>query len=855
MSRRDRFALIDPAYARAPRVFVDACAHTRGCIATFLITLVLASTLGCTTQRFLIRRDKPASPLAAQLQIHSYKGPQISDRTKSVLRRFALEEAYNQDPRLCLETMQAFLNTELDSGLVYSISEIAYILGKKAEAKNRQAEALDMFSVSVSNAYMYLFSEEFDTTRNPYDPQFRAACDLYNGALESSLRIVIANGQLKPGESYELSTGDQTYEIHTIVRGKWDVEDFERFEFVNDFEVEGLPSSGLSYGLGVPLIAVRQRGNENDPREKYYPDGLSFPVTALARVVDPSQRSNTCPDNRHQCILELHDPLASRDLILANRLVPLQTDLSTSLAYFLDSPQFRETSQATLGLLNPQATQKHRGVYMLEPFDPTRIPVIMVHGLWSSPMTWMPMFNDLRSFDEIQKNYQFWFYQYPTGQPFWLSATQMRADLSQLRQTLDPNRMYEALDYTVLVGHSMGGLLSRMQSIDSSDHFWKILSEKPFREVQGDPELIAKLREAAFFQPNRDVRRVVTIGTPHRGSDYANDTTKWLGKQLIELPAMMVATGQQLITLNPGVFRNQELLTSSTSIDSLSPDSPVFDALHRADSGPWVRYHNIIGMVQTRTLLGKKQTTGDGVVEEGSARMEDVLSEITVESEHQNIHRHPKSIFEVRRILLTHLDEVRDEYLAQQEIVSHTPGQRHPGNQRIKARAASAVLNARPANPLPTRQVPPAAKGLPTASEDQSANGFQVSAGLPLSTGFSVSKSFEKIQQGQHARVQDTQHRIEHDDAPSGQPAPTGQTGVVDVPLSMPRMSRPIIDRGQGIEVDSDEGLAEPAIEQRIDSHEQAVQPFSAISPPAPAGSTISSRRLQVAEPQNDLVP
>jgi hypothetical protein len=97
-------------------------------------------------------------------------------------------------------------------------------------------------------------------------------------------------------------------------------------------------------------------------------------VTALLRVVRPGTMPGKGAPHRHHCVLELHDPLASSDLALAGRLVPLQTDLSTSLAYFLDSPQFRQKDTATQGLLNPQKTDAHRGIYMLEPFDPTRIP-------------------------------------------------------------------------------------------------------------------------------------------------------------------------------------------------------------------------------------------------------------------------------------------------------------------------------------------------------------------------------------------------------------------------------------------------------------------------------------------------
>lgn len=662
----------------ASRIPLAGIAPLRWHSLAWLLAAWLVVSTGCSSQRYLIRRDTPANPLAIPLQITSQKGPQISDRTNHVLRRYALSEVYQEDPSDCLAQLQSLLETEIDGELVYSISELAYILGKRAEKQGANARALDMYGVSVSNAYMYLFSREFDPVRNPYDPQFRGACDLYNESLESTLRLVNAKGQLKPGRGYQVTTGEQTYEVATVVRGNWTNEDFEHFEFVSDFQLDGLPSAGLTYGLGVPLIAVRKKGDPNDPREDYYPEGLSFPVTALLRVVKPGTMPGKGAVHRHHCILELHDPLASCDLSLAGRLVPLQTDLSTALAYFLDSPQFRQTDSATLGLLNPQKTEEHRGLYMLEPFDPARIPVVMVHGLWSSPVTWMPMFNDLRSFTELRKNYQFWFYQYPTGQPFWLSATQMREDLEELRQKLDPDHRYQALDHTVLVGHSMGGLVSRMQTIDSRDQFWRILSQEPFENLKGPPEDITKLRKAAFFTANRDVRRVVTIGTPHRGSDYANDTTRWLGRKLIKLPTMMVATGQNLVNTNPGVFQNADLLVNNTSIDSLSPDSPVFPAMLRAPRAPWVTYHNIIGLVEKKSWFGEvEKATSDGVVDYQSAHMDDVVSEIVVDSEHQSIHRNPKAILEVRRILLDHLESVRSEYRVAQ-LAHHQSGQPRP---------------------------------------------------------------------------------------------------------------------------------------------------------------------------------
>jgi len=335
--------------------------------------------------------------------------------------------------------------------------------------------------------------------------------------------------------------------------------------------------------------------------------------------------------------------------------VPLQSDLSTPLAYFLDNPKFREQTNSTSGLLSPHKTEKMRGIYMLEPYDPNRIPVVMVHGLWSSPLTWMPMFNDLRSFHELRRNYQFWFYQYPTGQPFWISATQMRSDLFELRRTLDPNTIHPVLDQMVLVGHSMGGLVSRLQTMESGEEFWRILSDESFSKVKGDEVERQRLAAALFFHPNNSIKRVVTIGTPHRGSNYSNDYTRWVGRKLITLPSSITDTGKSLIRQNPGVFRNTELVTTTTSIDSLSPQSPIFPTMLRARRAPWVTYHNIVGVVHKSNWFGGEAELSDGIVEVESAHMDDVASEIMVESKHQDIHSKPRAILEVRSILVEHL--------------------------------------------------------------------------------------------------------------------------------------------------------------------------------------------------------
>ncbi len=630
------------------------------CRHALVVWIVLCLSIlvsGCASQRYATQRRTPINPLTDALSLMNRTGPEATGRTISLLRHYDLLDVYKQDPEIALGKLQELAIDEKGAEKMYAISELAYIAGKRYEKAGKRGQAIDSYTVAVSNAYLYLFCPELDGARNPYDPQFRGACDLYNAALEATLRLVSREGNLRPGHSYRISTSGAQYDVEVVSRGPWHDEDFEELKFCSDYRVKGLDAANVTYGIGVPMVAVRSNHSEADIGEQYYPEGLSFPVTALIRVMSPHAQSRREDNHRHPCVLELHDPLASTDIELNSRLVPLQADLSTPLAYFLDNPKFREQTNSTLGLLDPHRTEKLRGVYMLEPYDPKRIPVVMVHGFWSSPLTWMPMFNDLRSFRELRRNYQFWFYQYPTGQPFWVSATQMRSDLYQLRQTLDPNHEHAVLDQTVLVGHSMGGLVSRLQTIESGEEFWRILSDAPFEKVKAEDDVRQRLAAELFFHPNPSIQRVVTIGTPHRGSDYSNDYTRWLGRKIIRLPSSLTEMGATLRRQNPELFRDTELLTTTTSIDSLNPKSPIFPTMLRARRASWVHYHNIIGQLEKSKWFATTTIESDGVVNVESAHMDDVDSEILVAAKHQDIHTTPRAILEVRRILIEHLKE------------------------------------------------------------------------------------------------------------------------------------------------------------------------------------------------------
>jgi pimeloyl-ACP methyl ester carboxylesterase len=616
-------------------------------------SLLLVAAGGCAGQRYVTLREQPQNVLAGPLGLLGKGGPRPTPRTLQLLRRYDLVGAQEDKPQVALASLQKEITSDPSPDNICSYAELAYLEGQRLQRAGKPKDALEYYGAAVAHAYWFLLDPNLDRFRNPYDPQFRRACDLYNESLEAAMRLVVKESRLLPGESYVIQAGKKQFHIEVVLRGPWHPEDLGRLEFVSDYEIQGgLTNHHHTYGLGVPLIAVRNKHESPEPAERYYPPGLCFPVTAFLRVEDqqPQQSADV-----HRCVLELYDPLYSSEISVCNRLVPLETDLSTPLAYFLDNPAFREQDIATVGLLNPSHAEGIKGLYMVEPYDPNRIPVVMVHGLWSSPTTWMEMFNDLRGFPDIRSRCQFWFFLYPSGQPFWTSAAQLRETLAEVREVLDPPHRNPNLDQMVLVGHSMGGLVSRMQTLESGDDFWRVLSDNPIEELQSTPEDRARLAKAFYFHPNPSVKRVVTLGTPHRGSDFANDYTRELSRRLITLPEMMLELGNKITRENPGYFRRTDVLTMNTSIDSLSPDCPIFPVLLGAERASGVRYHNVVGVVASKSWLGRVSEEGDGVVSYHSAHLDDAASELVVEADHLGVHRHPLAVLEVRRILNEHL--------------------------------------------------------------------------------------------------------------------------------------------------------------------------------------------------------
>ncbi|HMO13113.1 MAG TPA: hypothetical protein PKD64_11630 [Pirellulaceae bacterium] len=649
-------------------------------------------------------RKRPKNPLESTLNLVGTGGPKPSERTEQILRRYALLEEYKSRPDRAVNQLMDHVQREPTLEMVNAWTELAYIRAHTEHTSGNDDIALGWYFGALTQAFAHLFDERLRDQRNVFDPAFRKSCDIYNQSIEGMLRIIAKRKLLKPDSSIVLRVADRDIHIHIRLEGRWKSEPIEEIKFASDYLVQGLRNQYQSFGLGVPLIATRAGPSEQDNRigANYYPPGLTFPLTAYFEVCDArptaatfpyqflgkmtsisDQRTSVGPDSgaepqlKTEFVLHLVDPLESGNILINGQVVPLESDTTTPLAYFLKDPLINTSVFSTLALLDGEFAKGFHGLYLLEPYNPHKIPVVMVHGLWSSPTTWTEMFNDLRADAEIRDRYQFWFYLYHSGQPFWVSAHQMREDLQRVRQELDPYRNSVAMDHMVLIGHSMGGLISRLQTLESRDDFWNIVSDRPIYELKGDPELIREMSGIFYFSPNPSIRRVITIGTPHKGSEYANDSTRWLSRKLIRLPKRLIDGPHSIVKANPDYFRNPKFFEIATSIDSLSPNSQYFERMANAQRAPWVSYHNIVGIVEPHGVekwIFPNQGESDGVVTAESAISPDTISEQRVGAGHAEVHRHPVSILEVRRILHENLNEyesgvriTRDQHIRQMQ--------------------------------------------------------------------------------------------------------------------------------------------------------------------------------------------
>jgi pimeloyl-ACP methyl ester carboxylesterase len=290
-------------------------------------------------------------------------------------------------------------------------------------------------------------------------------------------------------------------------------------------------------------------------------------------------------------------------------------------------------------------------LFGLRPYEAGRIPVVFVHGTASSAGRWANMVNDLMNDPRLRSRYASWFFNYDSGNPIAYSALQLRDALAQAVNRADPNGEDPCLRDMVVLGHSQGGLLTKLTAIDSGDAFWTSLTDRPFDEVKLAPADKELLRRAFFVKPLPFVSEIIFLATPQRGSYLAGpQIVRRLAEYFVRLPSEVVRAGAGVTGLASTSRASLGLTRAPTSIDNMSPGNPFIRTLATIPVSANVTAHSIIAVDGDEPL----DRAGDGVVKYESAHVEGVASELIVKSPHSGMQDASATIEEVRRILLAH---------------------------------------------------------------------------------------------------------------------------------------------------------------------------------------------------------
>jgi len=602
---------------------------------------------GCATTQFVELREKPRNPLTERF--HS-ETPCLRNPTEQTFAR-VVATGY-RGPRqvrpMLMHLRSASASQIWNPELTAAAAELNY-LAATANQSHDEPLSSELFVDAAEAAWHYFTTPDASgELADPTADEHRATAEIYNASVEELLRIAQQRTGYRLGEPLQLPMSGRRLDFHvprpTVLVNR---SSLGEFRFVTDYEIKNLRNRHVARGLGVPLIAVRNPSREPHPIEEFYTDGLSYSTTVVLQFPPLDARSTAV----QTASLQAYDPRETDGIYTEQCFLPLETDFSTPLAQYLSNPNLSLLD--TWGLVRPDRVRKVSGLYMVQPYDPERIPVLMVHGLWSSPMTWMEMFNDLQADPDIRRRYQFWFYLYPSGEPLAVSAANLRDELVKVRDTCDPHRRNPRMDQMVVVGHSMGGLISQILTIDSEDKLWNSVSDVPLSKINAAPEELSDIRRVFFFESSPSIDRIVTIASPYAGSRYSNSFTRWLGSTFIWLPSKTLNLHRVIDDLNGAKFAKR-LLAPRTSVDSLQKQSAILQLVRSTSVPEDVQHHNIVGVAKGKSV----SDWSDGVVSWRSSHRDDAASEIVVNAKHSDVHRHPEAIGEVRRILIDHLNHL-----------------------------------------------------------------------------------------------------------------------------------------------------------------------------------------------------
>jgi pimeloyl-ACP methyl ester carboxylesterase len=558
-----------------------------------------------------------------------------------------LYERFDEEPEKALAEMHSGLAPKGDEDRVFALAELSFLYAQNSGERS-------YFLASAVYAYAFLLPGNHGTPPRGIDPRLRWAADIYNQALTRAAMLEDHEFPVPRGGNFKLPFGEITVEFdekQLLWAG------FRLTDFVPaaDIEVRGLRNRYHIPGIGAPLAATIEPVEDATSKQSTrIPARLKIPATAFLRLDDPR---GALKAGKLEGKLEFYTPDSARSLKIQGVDVPIEYETTSALALTLEGAPIWDFEIAGFrsGDFAIGGNKSWDGLFMMHPHVTGRMPVVLVHGTASSPARWAELINELENDPRFWERFEIWLFMYNTGNPITMSAARLRTALLKAVAELDPEGKDSGLQQMVVIGHSQGGLLTKMCVVDPGTRFWDSVFKVPPEKLEVDGELRDALaleiehKGSLIFEPLPFVKRVVFVATPHRGSYQALGFFGNLASWFVNLPGRLTRLGVQLATLQSKGLLAGPFTGVPTAITNMNPSNRFIQTLAAMPIVEGVTAHSIIAVRGD----GPPEEGADGMVMYKSAHIDGVASEKVVRSGHST-QGHPETIQEIKRILIEH---------------------------------------------------------------------------------------------------------------------------------------------------------------------------------------------------------
>lgn len=626
----------------------------------------------------------------------------ISNERDSILTRDKLSEASlnvlsmtGREARICTEQPQECVEALkeipqiLDEQLLSTASELylakSLQLGKGSECKSSvltktqseekkqlqkqniqkcQDQQLAMLDQSIRYSYAYLFKTQRAPQDRIFDNRQVQIRDFYNLAISHLIHVYSERHQAKEG-SRKIQVGNSIYTVDFENYPEIKDQPFEKLMSTYNMNFSGLRSITRRDGFGSEFVVVLPEEKRITPNKKYIVDPLNFKYAEgsnpnihsaryLATTITAVPKSATSIDqiiNSPEFQLKLHDPYKHEKVTVAGKQYALAANFSAPYGLWLAENNLGRAAYLVLIDRDDNLIMPH--LYMLEPYNPKKKVIVLIHGLASSPEAWIRLTNDIMGDPVLRENFQVWQVFYSTNMPILESRFQINALVQQGFARVANNA--PAKKDAVLVGHSMGGVIARLMvsQADITQDAFKLVQNTRIAQFKDNPLFKARLQ----MQPIPNFTRAIFLATPHRGTEYADRWHTKLARKIIRIPGAFLGafadTLQGEIGLKDFVKElGHDLIQNGPS--DLSENSKFTALTKDIQPSKNIKFHSIIGnTVDTQDT----KLMSDDIVSYESAYLEGAVSSKVIKGGH-SIQETPEAVLELRRILRLHLTEL-----------------------------------------------------------------------------------------------------------------------------------------------------------------------------------------------------